>query len=252
MQLKDKVAVVLGASECGGTGWEIAEQLAAEGARVVVSARRAGPLQVLAEKIGGFAVVCDGARQDQIAALAQSAAQAFGKIDIAVNCAFTQMTGLIDELEVADLQRSLDVNFIGQVHFVRHMAEVMNDGGSIVLISSAAATQPMYGGFAYGCAKAATDSLVRYAALEYGPRGIRVNSILPGPIRTSTTAPLLDSPAVNEAFMQEIPLGRLGVPQDYGQVVVWLSRPGFMTGVNLPVSGGMQLNRVPRLDRLPQ
>lgn len=247
MQLEGKVAIVLGASESGGTGWAVAEELAAEGARVVVAARRREPLLELAEKIGGLAVVCDGSKQDQIASLVQSAQNAYGKIDIAVNCAFTTMPGLVDELEEADLQKSLEVNFIGHVHFVRYCARAMNDGGSIVLFSSAAAIQPMYGNFAYGCAKAATDSLVRYAALEYGPRGIRVNSILPGPIRTNTTSTFLDSPDIAAAFMPEIPLGRMGAPADYAQAVVLLSRPNFITGAQLPISGGMQLNRVPRL-----
>jgi NAD(P)-dependent dehydrogenase (short-subunit alcohol dehydrogenase family) len=177
----------------------------------------------------------------------RTAQEAYGNIDIAVNCAFTTMPGLIDVLDEEDLQKSLDVNFIGHVHFVRYCAQAMNDGGSIILFSSAAAAQPMYGNFAYGCAKAATDSLVRYAALEYGPRGIRVNSILPGPIRTNTTSAFLDSPNIVAAFAPELPLGRMGAPADYAQAVVWLSKPNFITGAQLPISGGMQLNRVPRI-----
>ncbi|WP_340315754.1 SDR family NAD(P)-dependent oxidoreductase [Rhizorhabdus argentea] len=245
MQLEGKVAVVLGASASGGTGWAIAEALAAEGAKVVVAARRIEPLQELADAIDGLAVVCDGAKQDQIRALSLSAVEAYGKIDIAINCAFFAGDGLIGDSDQDTLQTSLDVNFLGHVHFVRYMAEIMNDGGSITLISAQAAAQPSLGAFAYGCAKAATDCLVRYAAVEYGGRGIRVNSILPGPIKTSTTAPFLDRFDVNEAFMEQIPLGRLGLPKDYAQVVVWLAQPGFISGVNLPVSGGMHLNRIP-------
>lgn len=247
MQLKDKVAVVLGASEAGGTGWAIAQHLAGEGAKVVVAARRAEPLQQLARSINGLAVVCDGAERDQVAALSRTAADTYGGIDFAVNCAFVQKSGLIADVEEKDLQRSLDVNFIGQVHFVKHMAEIMNAGGAIILFSSAAASQPQFGNFSYACAKAATDCLVRYAATEYGSRGIRVNSILAGPIRTGANAAVVDRPDVSGPFVREIPLGRVGVPTDMAEAVVNLLKIGFITGANLEVDGGIHLNRLPPL-----
>ncbi len=248
--LDGKVAVVLGASAEGGIGWIVAETLAAQGARVVVSARRKEQLNQLAEKIGGLAVVCDGADGGQIAALARAAATAFGQIDIAVNAAGQPVTGSISSLSEEAIQKSLSINYIGQVYFVRHMAAVMTAGGSITLISSAASTQPVNGRFAYGCAKAAMDSLVRYAAIEYGPRGIRINSILPGLIRTKMAAPVLAIEGAEKAFVREIPLGRIGVPQDCADVVTWLSGPGYITGVNLPVSGGGHLTRLPRPDEI--
>ena len=250
MQLENKVAVVLGASSNGGTGWAVAEKLAAEGAQVVVAARRLGPLEELAEKIGGIPVACDAGDEDQVAALARAAEEAFGTIDVAVNCAFASGLGMIDDLDDAALRHSVDVNFMGQVYFVRHVARSMAEGGSIVLMSSEAAAQPLFGGFAYGCAKAATDSLVRYAALEYGPRGIRVNSILPGPIVVDRNAGYLDRPEIRDAFLQQIPLGRLGEPADFAQIVVWLAQAHLITGVNLRASGGMHLSGPPRLDRI--
>ena len=252
MQLGDKVAVVLGASEEGGTGWAIAESFAAEGAKVVIGARRREPLERLAERIGALPVVCDGARADEIAALAKAALDAHGHVDIAVNCAGRSTPGLISDIPDADIQRSLDVNYIGQVHFIRHMAAAMNPGGgAITLISSAVSAQPLLGRFAYGCAKAAMDALVRYAALEYGARGIRVNSVLPGPVKTGMAAALYAAEGAEAAFAREAPLGRVGVPQDVADVVIWLSKPGYVTGVNLPVSGGMHLTRLPRSDEIP-
>jgi NAD(P)-dependent dehydrogenase (short-subunit alcohol dehydrogenase family) len=250
VQLNNKVAVVLGASSSGGTGWAVAEKLASEGAKVVVAARRIAPLEELAEKIDGIAVACDAGSEAQVAALTRTAEEAFGKIDIAVNCAFASGLGMIDDLDDATLRGSVDVNFIGQVYFVRHAARSMADGGSIVLMSSEAAAQPLFGGFAYGCAKAATDSLVRHAALEYGPRGIRVNSILPGPIVVERNAGYMTRPEITEAFLQKIPLGRLGEPADFAQIVVWLAQAHLITGVNLRASGGMQLSGPPRLDRI--
>jgi NAD(P)-dependent dehydrogenase (short-subunit alcohol dehydrogenase family) len=246
------VAVVLGASASGGTGWAVAEALAAAGAQVVVAARRREPREKLAAKIGGLAVVCDAGEVDSVAALARAASEAYGAIDIAVNCAARPTTGLIADATPRNVQRSLDVNFIGQVHFVREMAAAMRDGGSIILFSSSSAAQPVQYFFPYACAKAATDCLVRYAALEYGPRGIRVNSILPGPIKTELGAHLFADPAVEAIFAREIPLGRVGLPEDFAQAVIALAGPGYVSGVNLPVSGGMHLTRATRQDELPQ
>jgi len=252
MSLKDKRAVVLGCSAAGGSGWAIAEALAKAGAKVLVAARRLEPLTQLAEKIGGLAQACDAADPHQIAQLAHTAQEAWGGLDIAVNCAALPVMGLIAESEVSPVQQALDVNYLANVHFVRQMAALMGEGGSIVLISSSSASQVVLPHFAYACAKAASDCLVRYAALEYGPKGIRVNSILPGPIRSDLSRELFEVPGMEDVFAREVPLGRIGLPEDYADAVLWLCGPAYVTGLNLPVSGGNQLTRSPRLDELPQ
>jgi NAD(P)-dependent dehydrogenase (short-subunit alcohol dehydrogenase family) len=251
MPLRDKVAVVLGASAEGGTGWAVAEGLAAEGAKVVVAARRLEPLQKLADRIGGRAFACDAANEDDIVRLSKAAVDAYGPIDIAVNSAGQPVLGMIANARTDKLQRALDVNYVANVHFIKNMAAAMRDGGSIVLITSSSAAQPVFPHFAYACAKAATDCLVRYAAVEYGPRGIRVNSVQPGPIKTDLASNLYATPGVEEIFAREIPLGRVGLPSDYANAVVWLAGSAFVTGLNLPVSGGNQLTRMPRTDELP-
>lgn len=250
-RLEGKAAVVLGCSAPGGTGWAIAEALADEGARVLVAARRREPLDRLAAKIGGIAQVCDVADPAQVADLGRAAREAFGAIDIAVNAAGLPVHGAIGDIDEAEIRTALDVNYIGCVHFIRHTAAAMRDGGAITLISSSSAAQPVQPYFAYACAKAAMDCLVRYAAIEYGPRGIRVNSILPGPIRSDMAAALWSVPGMEEAFAREVPLGRIGEPSDYADAVLWLSDAAFVTGLNLPVSGGNQLTRSPRADELP-
>jgi NAD(P)-dependent dehydrogenase (short-subunit alcohol dehydrogenase family) len=247
MQLKDRTAVVLGASAEGGTGWAIAEALAAEGARVVVAARRREPLEALARKIAGLAVVCDAGAPEQIAGLARAAAEACGPLDIAVNSAASPITGTIAETALKGVRRSLEVNYLAHVCFVREMATVMRPGGAITLISSSAAAQPVPAFFPYAAAKAATDALVKYAALEYGPRGIRVNSILPGPIKTPLAAHLYEPPGAEAIFAREIPLGRVGLPDDYARATLALYGMEFVTGLNLPVGGGMHLRRAPHV-----
>ncbi|AMK19818.1 SDR family NAD(P)-dependent oxidoreductase [Sphingobium herbicidovorans] len=250
MSLKDKVAVVLGASAEGGTGWAIAEALAEAGAKVVVAARSMGDLQRLADKIGGLAVQCDAGSEADIAALARAAADAHGAIDIAVNSAALPVISMIKDVTMEQLQQGVQVNYFAHVHFIRHMTEVMNDGGSITLISSNSTVQPQPPHFAYACAKAATDCLVGYAALEYGHRGIRVNSLLPGPIKSALASGLFSIPGVEELYASHVPLGRIGLPRDYADTVVFLSGPTYITGVNLPVSGGNHLTGMPRMEEI--
>lgn len=251
MRLAGKIAVVLGASAEGGTGWQVAETLAAHGATVVVAARRLALLVGLADRIGGLAVACDAGKAEQIGELARATTERFGAIDIAVNASARPITGLIADSDVVAIQKSLDVNFLGHVNFVREMAAAMLRGGSITLISSSSAQQPLLPFFPYACAKAATDCLVRYAALEYGPRGIRVNSILPGPIKTAAAAHIYAIPGAEDVLAREIPLGRVGVPDDFAKVVLMLAETDYINGVNLPVSGGMHLTRAARIDEMP-
>ena len=122
---------------------------------------------------------------------------------------------------------------------------------SIVLFSSMAASQPMEYVYSYACAKAATDCLVRYAAAEYGPHGIKVNSIQPGPIRSDMASALWAVQGMEESFVREVPLRRIGEPEDYADAALWLAGPSFVTGLNIPVSGGNHMTRMPYLSERP-
>lgn len=248
---KGKVAVVLGASAEGGTGWAIAEALANAGCKVVVAARSEAPLKKLAAKIGGTAAVCDAAREDHIVALAKTALDTYGRVDFAINSAGLPILGLVADLSTQTLQAALDVNYLAHVHFVREMAKAIGENGSIVLITSLSTTHPVVPNVAYACAKAATDCLVRYAAIEYGPRNIRINTIRPGAILSDMARDLFSSDAVRKVFEKEVPLGRIAVPADFANAVLWLCGPAFVTGVDIPVCGGNQLTRFPFMSELP-
>lgn len=249
--LTGKVATVLGASAQGGTGWAIAEALAAAGAKVVVGARSFAPLQQLASKIGGTAIACDAGDESQVQAMADLTIKTYGALHIAVNSAGSPMMSMIADSTEDQLQTALRINYLGNVYFIKHMAAAMQQGGSIVAISSLSATHTMLPHFAYACAKSATDCLVRYAAAEYAPRQIRVNSILAGSIVSDMSRTLFADRRIAEVFENEVPLGRLGLPEDIANAVLWLAGPAFVTGLNLPVSGGNQLTRFPRIDELP-
>ncbi|WP_232476197.1 SDR family NAD(P)-dependent oxidoreductase [Flavisphingomonas formosensis] len=251
MQLEGKTAVVLGASAEAGTGWAIAERFAAEGARVIVAARREEPLRKLAGKIGGIAQRCDLASEADITALAERAFAEFGSLDIAVNAGGLPVGGTIANTPLGDVETSMQVNFFGSLHFVRQMAKAMPNGGSIILFSSMAATHPLEHVYGYACAKAAADCLVRYAAQEFGPRGIKVNSILPGAIRSEMSGPLWAVDGMEQSWAKEVPLGRIGMPADFADAALWLAGPSFVTGLNLQISGGNQIARFPTTAERP-
>jgi NAD(P)-dependent dehydrogenase (short-subunit alcohol dehydrogenase family) len=243
---KDKVAVVLGCSAAAGIGHAIARALAERGAKLVVAARRFEKVQALADITGGHAVRCDATREGDIKALARAALDRYGRVDIAVNAAGMSLSsGKIADISDSLLQDVMQLNFFANVYFVRHMAEAIQNDGAIVLFSSMSATHPLDGIVGYGCAKAATDCLVRYAAVEYGPRNIRVNSILPGLIWSELAAPLFSAPGVEPVLTKEIPLGRLGKPEEAAEAALWMCGPSYVTGLSIPIAGGQQLNRYP-------
>jgi NAD(P)-dependent dehydrogenase (short-subunit alcohol dehydrogenase family) len=245
-----KVAVVLGASAEGGTGWAIAEALAAAGARVVVAARTLPPLQRLAAKIGGAALRCDAGSEADIKALAAATRAQFGRLDIAVTAAGQPVMGMIADLTQDMLDTTSRVNFYGLAFFIKYMAEAIGADGAIVFISSMSTTHPVFPHAAYAAAKSAADCLVRYAALEYAPRNIRINSILPGLINSDMAREAMANPAFARAYAREIPLGRPGEPEDFANAVLWLAGAPYVTGLNLHVNGGNHLRRFPTLDEI--
>jgi NAD(P)-dependent dehydrogenase (short-subunit alcohol dehydrogenase family) len=247
-----KNAIVLGASEEGGTGWAIAEALAARGAHVAVGARRLDKAAQLATQIGGVAIACDATREAEVSSFVKKATSALeGPIDYAVLAAGAGVSGMIDDIAENELRRCFDLNYFAPVHFVRHAARDMAEGGAIVLISSIAATNPWPGYFAYGGAKAALQNLVRYAALEYAPRQIRVNAVCPGPIQTPAAMSLLAHPEAGAIVASEMPLGRASRPAEVAEAVAWLAAaPSWVTGETLHVDGGLHLRRPPDVDAI--
>ncbi len=249
--LTGKVAVVLGASAPAGTGWGIAEGLAAQGAKVVVAARSFEPLQRLAAQIGGLAVRCDAGVEADIVALKERTLEACGRLDIAVNSAATPTLGFIRDATPELLLQGVQTNYFGMVYFVRSMAEAMTGPGSIVLVSSMSVTHPIAPHFAYAAGKAAMECMVKYAAIEYGPRKIRINGIRIATVFSDMARDHYNAAGVGERFVHEIPLERLGMPADMADAAVWLAGADYVTGCMLDISGGNQLTRFPFLSELP-
>jgi len=245
-QLAGKSAVVLGASSEGGIGAAIARCYAEQGARVIVSGRKLAPLKALASDISGEAVSCDITYEAQIAALFQSAKHCYGKVDIAVNAAGINAPAPISSLTREALQTMSDIQFIGPVLFIKQAAEAMDGGGSIITLSSVTAelTGPNLG--AYAGTKAAVDKVVKVAAVEYGPKNIRVNSLSPSLTSTPMTSKVFETPSMLKAFEKETPIGRCVTVEDVAFAALYLADERCVaTGDNIRVSGGAHLRRLP-------
>jgi NAD(P)-dependent dehydrogenase (short-subunit alcohol dehydrogenase family) len=244
--LSGTVAVVTGAS--GGIGAGVVRRFAAAGAAVVLGhhtgAERAAALAAEINGGGGRAVAAaaDVTDPDRCRALMQSAEQRFGRLDSVVGCAGVQPVAGLATLAAADWHRVVEANLGAAFGTVQAAAAVLRDrGGSITLIGSIEGTRPATGHAHYASAKAGVIMLARSAALEYGPVGIRVNTVSPGLVER----PGLDAewPDGVERWRRAAPLGRPGRAEEIGDACVFLASPlaRWITGHDLVVDGGMSV-----------
>lgn len=245
-RLKNKVVIILGASEEGSMGAATAKRFVEEGAKLILAARRMDKVKAIANTLGAEACACDITSESDIEALAQFAMDTFGQLDVAVNFSGLNSASSIDEVTQQALLDSCNVHLIGSTLFIKHMAKKMTNGGSIVTASSLTALLAPPGLAAYAATKKAVDQVVRIAAVEYGPKNIRVNAVAPGFTRSAMTEGYFDYPSIPAAFIKETPLGRLGTVEDIANATLWLaSDEAFVTGQIIDVSGGQSLRRTP-------
>lgn len=248
-RLDGKVAVILGASDPRGMGAATARRFAAEGARVLLAARRLDAVTAVAAETGSDALACDIRSETDLAALAAAAVDRFGSLDIAVNYAGVEVSGALLDSSADDWRLAADVHLVGTALFIKQMALAMPRGGSIVTASSLTALVQAPGLAAYAASKGGADVLVRIAANELGERGIRVNAIAPGFTESAMTAGYFAMDAVRRAFLREIPLGRFSTVDDIANAALWLaSDEAFITGQVVDITAGQSLRRTPRAD----
>jgi len=244
--LAGKVALVTGSSQ--GIGRATARVLAQAGAHVVISSRKqeacaqvAAELQ--AEGLSAEAAACHIGRMEDIAQMAARLRARHGGLDILVNNAVLSPWRTIDATDPALFAKTVDVDLRGYWFLSVEAAKLMapRGGGSIVNISSLAALHPERMLGLYSTLKTALIGMSRAFAQEYGAAGIRVNTVLPGLIRT----PLADAfdPDTQRRAIDKMPLGRLGLPEEIGYAVRYLSSPAaaFVTGASLVIDGGMSI-----------
>lgn len=247
-RLDGKAGVIVGGSS--GLGESIARRFRAEGARVLIAARGAEKLEAVAKEIGAESRACDATRWDELRDLAAHALERFGRLDVAVNCAGYEHNAPVAELDPEQVEPMVAVQFTGALYFIQHMANAMQDGGSIVTISSLTATLVAEGYAPYAGAKAGINHASKIAASEYGAKRVRVNVVSPTTIETPMVAQLFATPGVRDAMVAETPLGDLPGVEDVANAVLFLAsdESAFVTGQNLHVDGGGALRRLPRRD----
>lgn len=247
-RLKDKAAIVLGAAGAGNMGQVIARRFAEEGAKVLVAGRHENELKRFSAEIRGAYAICDITKRADLDALAEEATRTFGGVDIAVNATGWGLVKRFEKTTEDDLDAITALQFKGPFFFMQAMVAAMKTrgGGSIIQISSATATLMLDHHAAYMGTKAGADHVVRCVAYENGRYGIRANSISPGFTNTPMTAEAAALPGLEDAFVKEYPMGRIGTSEDIAAAAVFIaSDECFMTGQNFQVNGGLTLRRNP-------
>ena len=250
--LKGKGAVVTGAAS--GIGKAIATAFLDAGAGVLLCDLNPKALDVVVRELGDRAIgrVTDVSDESQVEGAMRAAREAFGSLDIVVNCAGIDVIAPLTEL-TADGWKSVQAVTLGGVFYgVKHGARQMLEQGRlgvIINISSVAGQAPGEGQVAYSAAKAGVDMITRCGARELGGRGIRVVGIAPGLVETPLTKKELDDPTMREHLMGAIPMNRAVEAQEIADVAVFLASESArsINGVTIAIDGGMLTRGYPAL-----
>jgi 2-hydroxycyclohexanecarboxyl-CoA dehydrogenase len=244
--LSGKVALVLGAGTANNMGQAIAARFAAAGAMVMSAGRDLTELRRISSTIGGEFQRCDITSEKDLASLVEQTRIKLGGLDIAVNATGLNQVKPFLDVERSELEKVVQVQFVGAFLFLQAVLRGISDGGSVIQLSSVSASALLPNHAAYMASKAAVDVLMRSAALEFGYRGIRVNSIAPGPTEdTPMAAQVLAIQEVKDRIRNAIPLRRLGTAKDIADAALWLaSDQSFITGEVLQINGGRAIHRL--------
>ena len=245
--LKDKVAIVTGASR--GIGRSIAEVFVREGAQVVISSRKQDALDQVAREIGSGVkpVACHVGRPGDLHNLVESATREFGRIDVLVNNAGTNIAqGPCLEMDEGQFDKMVEVNLKATFRLMKLVAPGMcaRGSGSIINIASIAGLRPQFHSLLYSMTKAALIMMTQSYAVELGPQGVRVNAIAPGLIQTVLSEYFWKDDARRSKQLGAQPIKHLGQPVEIAEIALMLASDGasYVTGQTLVVDGGYLLS----------
>ncbi|ANY70789.1 short-chain dehydrogenase [Paenibacillus sp. BIHB 4019] len=252
-RFKDKVAVVTGGAS--GIGYGIVARLLAEGAYVVAADVNEQRLKELEAQLGErfVGLKTDVTNESQVEALAATAVERFGSLNLAFNVAGAAKAGVITELSEADWDFTVDLCLKGVFLSMKHEARQMKKfgGGAIVNIASLNSHVPMFAGAAYTSAKAGVEMLTRNGALEMARDHIRVNAILPGLVDSPLTASLLENSDIHAAYMERIPFKKAAQPEEMAGPSLFLASEdaAYVSGASLLVDGAWGTSGYPDMSR---
>jgi len=239
LTLEGKTALVTGGGS--GIGMAVAQRLAAEGARVFITGRRQATLDDAVAAIGTRAVAVQGdvTVDADLARLFATIVEQAGRLDILVTSSGVSEPGTIEDATGAHIDKIFDLNVRAMVLTVQGALPLMDRGGAVVLVGSIAGYMGIAGYGTYAATKAAVRSYARTWTHELAPRGIRVNTVSPGP----TDTPMFDgvTDEMRAAYTDRIPLKRLGRPEEVAAAVLFLASEegSYVAGAELVVDGGM-------------
>jgi len=242
--MMQRVLVIGGA---GGIGSVVARMVVASGGRVALGGRDHGRLEALAHELDAAFEVVDAAEPDALDACADRAAASLGGLDGIVNCAGSILLKAAHLTTAAEWQATLSANLTTAFACVHSAGKVLRQqGGSVVLVSSAAARVGLANHEAIAAAKAGVIGLTLSAAATYARSGIRFNAVAPGLVRTPLSRAVIASEPAEKASIAMHPLGRLGEPGDVARAIAWLLDPAqsWVTGQVIGIDGGLADLRV--------
>ncbi|MET9388577.1 glucose 1-dehydrogenase [Streptomyces sp. NPDC002928] len=244
--------VILITGALSGIGRASAVAFAKKGANVVVAGRRDKAGNALAEELRSFGseaefINADVRKEDDVRALVDETVARFGRLDVAVNNAGTEgRPGPITDQTADTYAATFDTNVLGVILSMKHQVRVMQGqgSGSIINISSTYGHEGAPGASVYVGSKHAVEGITKSVALEVATSGIRVNAVAPGPTDTGMLTRFTGTPENKAALASEVPLGRLGLPKELADAIVFIAsdEASYITGHVLNVDGGHTTN----------
>jgi len=231
--------IVLGGT--GGIGSEVVRRLRESGANVLVLARDEARLEELARQTGAEFIAADASDFDAVEQAAGQAKDRWGRLDGVVNCVGSVLLRPAHMTSAAAWRETVSQNLDTAFATVRTGGKLLGEGGSVVLVSTAAVRSGLPNHEAIAAAKGGIEGLVRSAAATYGPQGIRFNAVAPGLVRTPLTERITGNERAAEASRALHVMGRFGEPAEVAAAIVWLLDPaqGWVTGQVIGVDGGL-------------
>lgn len=244
-KFENKIAVITGGNS--GMGYGTAKVLKEMGATVIITGRRKEALDQAAQELGVHGILSDQGVLENIDNLVSEVSGKFGKVDILFINAGISGTSSIEQEIPENFDKMMDINFKGVYFTLSKFIPHLNDGASVVVLSSILATTISPGLAVYSASKAAVNAIMKTAALELAPRKIRVNAISPGAIDTALFSKMgMDEKSLagmTDYLTSLTPIGRIGKPEEIGQLVAFLSsdEASFITGSDHIIDGGSTL-----------